>query len=113
MKVRYIVFSLLVLTAIARKHLSGNEEKTEDVKTIVESNHYFSSVEKIKTYKINNLKKNEPLVFVLKDNSNKEALSLTENPITITLFTKEDPIACVFETVHNLCAVKKVEQDEI
>lgn len=71
MKLRYIVFCLLVLTAIARKHLTGDVEKTEEVKTIVESNHYFSTVEKVKTYKINNLKKNEPLVFVLKDNSNK------------------------------------------
>jgi hypothetical protein len=58
MKLSYIVFCLLLLTAIARKHLTGNVEKMEETKTIVESNHYFSTVDKIKTYKINNLKKN-------------------------------------------------------
>jgi alpha/beta superfamily hydrolase len=65
---KVVIFLLLVTLAITKKNLKeASKEKTEDHKTVVEANHFYSNYERNTTYEINGIEKNKSLILILKN----------------------------------------------
>lgn len=85
MNSRPLALCLLLVLALCRRHLNRNEPSPVEAKTVIESNHYYSETQTETTEQINNLIKNEALLFMLKDTDGKTDSMLQENPIKIQL----------------------------
>lgn len=71
-----VVLCLLVVGTFQRRHLKRDPVEAEEVKTVLESNHFYSETETTTTEKISNLQKNEALLFILKDKDGSATSSL-------------------------------------
>ncbi len=113
MNLKVLFFSLLIATVICRRHLKRDEVEQETDKTVVQSNHYSSEKERSTSFKASTLTKNEALIFVLKDTDSTSENSLADNPIKVELVSKEETVSCTFNTVHNMCSLKNIQQEEV
>lgn len=50
---------------------------------------------------------------MLKDADGKKDSSLAENPIKISFESNGEKSECTFNTVHNMCALKNVQEESI
>jgi hypothetical protein len=84
----FILFILILTSRLARP------KKAADLhKTVVESNHFFSEIEKKANYNVDGVEINKPLILILKKKSN-EIPSILKNTLTITLVSGKDSNKC-------------------
>lgn len=111
----FIVIALLTSTLDARRRkevLKEQKETKEEKETVVEANHFSSTTEKKKSYDITDLEKDKPILFILKPhNTESTDLTLSKNPITVTLKEGEFK-TCVFNSYTQLCVLPKVTSDK-
>lgn len=101
---------LLVATTAKQGLLASHESVQEEKKTVVEANHFYSNYELFTNYDIGSVKKDRPLLLMLKPN---KQVDLKVNPITITLTSGDKVAKCPFTSYQGLCAFDNVEKTSI
>lgn len=62
-----LLFAILMVNVLGKKNLKDRvQEKQNDHKTVVESNHFYSNYETFTNYDINNVEKDKSLIFLIK-----------------------------------------------
>jgi hypothetical protein len=112
-----LLLVLLLSTAEGRRRKPALEEteRTEEEKTtVIEANHFFSETETSTLLDVHGLIQNKPLLFLLEPSNAQQEKNLKGefNPITVTLTSGDQSIACVLQRFFGLCSIPKVASDK-